>query len=170
MQPEDATILRNFCVATMEGETKITRKVIAAIPEGKREYKPDPNSRSAFDLAWHLAHSDIFFLEGIANGQFASGEKKPDDVKTVADIVAWYDKKLPESLAKIKAMPADKLAQNLNFYDVFNQPAVTYLMFQNNHAIHHRGQLATYLRPMGSKCPGIYGGSFDEPFQAAAKA
>jgi len=28
--------------------------------------------------------------------------------------------------------------------------------------------LATYLRPMGSKVPSIYGGSFDEPFSAAA--
>jgi len=42
------------------------------------------------------------------------------------------------------------------------------LAFLNNHSIHHRGELATYLRPMGSKVPSIYGGSFDEPFQAAA--
>jgi len=41
---------------------------------------------------------------------------------------------------------------------------VFYLSFLNNHSIHHRGELATYLRPMGSKCPSIYGGSYDEPF------
>ena len=50
---------------------------------------------------------------------------------------------------------------------VFNLPAALYLGFLNNHSIHHRGELATYLRPMGSKVPAIYGGSFDEPFQAA---
>ena len=33
----------------------------------------------------------------------------------------------------------------------------------NNHSIHHRGQLSTYLRAMGGKCPSIYGGSADEP-------
>ncbi len=170
MQHEHATVLQNFCISMLERESKTTRKVIAAIPEGNRDYKPDPSSRSAFDLAWHLAHSDIFFLEGIANGQFAQGEKKPEEVKTIADIVSWYDKELPGAIAKVKALSADKLAQNLNFYDVFNQPAVTYLMFQNNHAIHHRGQLSAYLRPMGAKVPGIYGGSFDEPFEAAAKA
>jgi uncharacterized damage-inducible protein DinB len=38
----------------------------------------------------------------------------------------------------------------------------------NNHSIHHRGELATYLRPMGSKVPSIYGGSYDEPLPAAA--
>ena len=30
-------------------------------------------------------------------------------------------------------------------------------------AIHHRGQLSTYLRPMGAKVPSIYGPSADDP-------
>mgnify|MGYP002262846311 CR=1 FL=1 len=30
-------------------------------------------------------------------------------------------------------------------------------------AIHHRGQLSTYLRPMGSKVPAIYTASADDP-------
>ena len=29
--------------------------------------------------------------------------------------------------------------------------------------IHHRGQLSTYLRPLGSTVPQIYGPSADEP-------
>ena len=32
-----------------------------------------------------------------------------------------------------------------------------------NDAIHHRGQLTTYLRPMGGKVPSIYGPSADDP-------
>jgi uncharacterized damage-inducible protein DinB len=51
-----------------------------------------------------------------------------------------------------------------------NRPGAFYLGFLNNHSIHHRGQLATYLRPMGAKCPSIYGGSYDEPFQPAASS
>jgi uncharacterized damage-inducible protein DinB len=30
-------------------------------------------------------------------------------------------------------------------------------------AIHHRGQLSAYLRPMGAKVPSIYGPSGDDP-------
>ena len=30
-------------------------------------------------------------------------------------------------------------------------------------AIHHRGQLSVYLRPMGGKVPSIYGPSGDDP-------
>jgi uncharacterized damage-inducible protein DinB len=29
--------------------------------------------------------------------------------------------------------------------------------------VHHRGQLTTYLRPMGSTVPQVYGPSADEP-------
>jgi MFS family permease len=29
--------------------------------------------------------------------------------------------------------------------------------------VHHRGQLSTYVRPMGGKVPSIYGPSADEP-------
>ena len=32
-------------------------------------------------------------------------------------------------------------------------------------AVHHRGQLTTYLRPMGGKVPSIYGPSADDPGQ-----
>jgi uncharacterized damage-inducible protein DinB len=45
---------------------------------------------------------------------------------------------------------------------------VTFLAMAQNHSVHHRGQLAAYLRAMGSHVPSIYGGSADEPFQAAA--
>jgi len=44
-------------------------------------------------------------------------------------------------------------------------PAVKYLVWTLVHMVHHRGQLTTYLRPMGSKVPSIYGGSYDEPWQ-----
>jgi uncharacterized damage-inducible protein DinB len=30
-------------------------------------------------------------------------------------------------------------------------------------AIHHRGQLSTYIRPMGGQVPSIYGPSGDDP-------
>ena len=30
-------------------------------------------------------------------------------------------------------------------------------------AVHHRGQLTTYIRPMGGKVPSVYGPSGDDP-------
>ena len=67
-------------------------------------------------------------------------------------------------MARVAAMTAEQLMTPVEFFGVFNFPAVMYLGFLNNHSIHHRGELSTYLRPMGSKVPSIYGGSYDEPF------
>jgi uncharacterized damage-inducible protein DinB len=43
---------------------------------------------------------------------------------------------------------------------------VAYLNIAIRHAVHHRGQLSTYLRAMGAKVPAIYLASADEPFDA----
>jgi uncharacterized damage-inducible protein DinB len=90
---------------------------------------------------------------------------QPDDKPTdVASLVAWYDAHTKRALARVEAMTPEQLQTLVGFFGVFNMPAAFYLGFLNNHSIHHRGELATYLRPMGSKVPAIYGGSYDEPF------
>ena len=43
------------------------------------------------------------------------------------------------------------------------QPLGTFLWYFFFDAIHHRGQLSTYIRPMGGKGPSIYGPSGDDP-------
>lgn len=147
-------------------ELEITKKVIAAIPDSKSDYRPDPNARTAWDLAWHLANTDIQFLNGIANLNFTMQNPKPEDKpKNVTELVDWYQTNFKKEADRIAALTADQLLTPVNFMGVFNFPAVFYLGFVNNHSIHHRGELATYLRPMGSKVPAIYGGSFDEPLR-----
>ena len=39
-------------------------------PDAKSDYRPDPHARTAKELAWHLANSDIQFLDGIADLKF----------------------------------------------------------------------------------------------------
>jgi hypothetical protein len=51
-------------------EAEITKKVLAAIPDAKSDYKPDPHARTGWELAWHLANSDIQFFDGIADLKF----------------------------------------------------------------------------------------------------
>jgi uncharacterized damage-inducible protein DinB len=149
-------------------EAEITKRVIAAIPEGKRDHKPDPHARTAWELAWHLANTDCQFLDSIADQKFnMSNPPEGDRPKTVAELVEWYDKNIKRGSERVRALSAEQLSTPVQFF-MFNLPAAFYLGFLNNHCIHHRGELATYLRPMGSKVPSIYGGSYDEPMPAAA--
>jgi uncharacterized damage-inducible protein DinB len=162
-----AEFAQGYRAMTLDGvlrEAEITKKVIAAVPDAASSYKPDPKARTAKELAWHLANTDIQFLDGIADLKFsmATPEHKP---QTSAEVVAWYDANIKRGVARVAAMTPEQLMTPINFVNVFNLPAVLYLSFLNNHSIHHRGELATYLRPMGSKVPSIYGGSYDEPFQ-----
>jgi len=168
MNHEQAVFTANMFADGLEREYATTRKILAAVPEGKKDFRPDDNARTAFQLATHIASSDVWFLNGIVKGEFVP---EPDKTfRSVAEIVAYYEHEFPAALAKVKALPAEKLAAVLSFFGVFQLPAVAYLGFVNNHSIHHRGQLATYLRPMGAKCPSIYGGSYDEPMQMPAGA
>jgi uncharacterized damage-inducible protein DinB len=167
--PEFVLGLRAYLLEGFKNEAEITKKVIAAVPDAKSDFRHDPKARTAKELAWHIANTDIQFLDGIADLKFnmESPEHKP---QTSAEVVAWYDENVKRGVARVEAMTAEQLLTPVNFFGVFNMPSVYYLGFLNNHSIHHRGELATYLRPMGSKVPSIYGGSYDEPFQPPVPA
>ena len=167
LSKEFAIGLRDMMLDGVTREMETTKKVISAIPESKaREYRPDPKARNAFELAWHLVSVDVQFLDEIADGKFQM-EPRFQEPKTIAEMVSWYETNLPRATARVRAMSGEQLAKPLDFYGIFNLPAVSYLGFQNNHSIHHRGELVTYLRPMGSKVPCIYGPSADEEWKAA---
>ena len=163
LTPEFVLGYRAMMLDGLAREAETTRKVIAAVPDAQSHYKPDPHARTAKELAWHIANTDIQFLDGIADLKFSmdSPEHKPE---SAAEVAAWYAENIKRGAARVAGMTAEQLMTPVNFYNVFNLPAVLYLGFLNNHSVHHRGELATYLRPMGSKVPSIYGGSYDEPF------
>jgi uncharacterized damage-inducible protein DinB len=166
--PEFALAYRAMVLEGFANEVETTKRVLAAVPDGKRDYRPDPNARTAWELAWHIANSDIQFLDAIADMKFTmETPDQADKPKTTAELVAWYDRNFQRAADRVRALTSTQLTTPVDFMGAFNFPAVLYLGFLNNHSIHHRGQLAAYLRPMGSKCPSIYGGSYDEPWQPA---
>jgi uncharacterized damage-inducible protein DinB len=170
MNAEQANGFLQFFLGNMESEFKTTRKVIAAVPQDKSDYKPDPKSMTARELAFHIAGADVFFLDAVINGKFDMSAEQPKTPDTIQEILSWYDSNFTDRVAKLKALSTDELTRQVAFFTVMEAPAVMFLNIMLMHMSHHRGQLTTYLRPMGSKVPSIYGGSADEPFQMPAKA
>ena len=169
LKPDQATLLLQTFVASLSNEHETTKKVIAAVPADKGDYRPDPNARSAFELAWHIASAENMFLEAVAAGQFIfTGRERPASVRNSADIVRWYDERFKANIARLKQLSAEQLVKILDFRGIFQFPAVYYLFAAVNHSVHHRGQLSVYLRPMGSKVPAIYGESYDSAQARAA--
>jgi uncharacterized damage-inducible protein DinB len=165
LSPEFAIGMREAVLQGLGQELETTKKVFVAIPEDQRNYRPDPKARTAWELAWHLASSDVQMTDEVADQKFEMTPRFKEEPKTVAELVQWYDINFRRAIDRVRGMSPEQLCTPVDFYGVFNFPAVFYLNFVNNHSIHHRGQLAVYLRPMGSKVPSIYGGSADEPFQ-----
>jgi uncharacterized damage-inducible protein DinB len=163
MQADQATfLLHAIFIPFLEREHPVTRKVIEAIPLDQGNYRPDTVSKSAVELAWHIAASEKRFLEGIAGGGFNFAPiSRPESVQNSADIAHWYGEMYQAVLPRLKSMSSDQLMKMLDFRGMFQLPAVAFFQLAVSHMIHHRGQLSTYLRPMGGKVPAIYGESYD---------
>jgi uncharacterized damage-inducible protein DinB len=170
MNADQAKFLTGYFATLMEGEAATTAKVLAAVPDAKRDYKPDPKSRTAWELATHLAVGDVWFLQSILDGKFemdpAEADKAEKQFSNVAEVVGFYNREVPARIKALRELPAEKLTQVVDFFGMMQQPNAAYLGIATTHGIHHRGQLAAYLRAMGSKVPSIYGGSADEPMGA----
>jgi len=167
MQPmtaEQATfLLQGVYLGMLKNESKVTKKILEAVPADKCEYRPDAISKSAIELARHIAAADNRFLESVINGVFdTTSAMIPEDTKTPVQIAAWHEERFAKNFEALAKLNGEQLVKILDFRGMFQRPAVTFLMMGLHHTIHHRGQLSSYLRCMGAKVPSIYGESYDD--------
>ena len=150
---------RSLFTGFWEHESKTTRTVIARIPEGS-DYRPDPKSRTAREIAWQIVCEEKMIVDALETGTM---EWKPAPApSTIADMVDLYDAQSSDLVVRLKALPADRWNGTLEFFGD-QRPASPMAWSFLFDIVHHRGQITTYLRPMGSTVPQIYGPSADEP-------
>jgi uncharacterized damage-inducible protein DinB len=163
LQPDQASfLLQNVYLPGLKGEQRITKSIIEAIPLDQGGYRPNEISKSALDLAWHIAATEMRFMNAVETGAFdLSPMSRPDSIKNSAHLLAWYDENFKTHFENLTKLSSEQLLKIIDFRGVFQLPAVMYLGFVLHHSVHHRGQLSMYLRPMGAKVPSIYGESHD---------
>jgi uncharacterized damage-inducible protein DinB len=162
LQPEQALFLRDMiAVPSLKIEHGVTRRVIEAIPPDKGDYRPDEVSKSAVDLAYHIAGAEHRFMNAVVTGAFDFTAPRPDGLTTSPLVARWYVETFQKDLDLVAALSPDQLLKPIEFRGIFKLPAISYLQIALNHSIHHRGQLSMYLRPMGAAVPSIYGESYD---------
>ena len=155
-------LLHDVYMGTLKVESRTTRKILDAVPADKCEYRPDAISKSAIELARHIAAADNRFLETVINGVFDTNPAMiPESVKTPAQVAAWYEEQYSKNYEALSKVPGEQLVKIVDFRGMFQRPAVTFIAMGLHHTIHHRGQLSSYLRSMGAKVPSIYGESYD---------
>lgn len=165
MNADQVKFLADHYAGLLEQEMPTTAAVLAAVNDGDRHYKPDPKSRSAWDVAIHIAQADNWLVQSALGGKFEfnqeAAKKMAAQFKDAGQIAAYYRSSLPDTLNQLRAASPDTLLKPIDFFGVMQGPAVQFVIFAHDHSLHHRGQLAAYLRAMGSKVPNIYGPSAD---------
>jgi len=140
-------------------ESKTTAKVLSRIPDGS-DYRPDPKSRTAREIAWAIVCEEKMIIEALENGK---AEWAPPPVPaTMKEVLAEYEKQSAAMPMRWNALPTAKWDGTLDFFGG-RRPASPMAWSFLFDIVHHRGQISTYLRPMGAKVPQIYGPSGDEP-------
>ncbi|MEZ5317389.1 MAG: DinB family protein [Vicinamibacterales bacterium] len=162
---------REFCIARRKAELPAFLRVLRALPEARLDYKPDEKSKNAAQLAGVLIEEEAALAGMIDTGSinWTSHETRTK----VADIVAAYEKNHRAVTERLEKMSDADWTKTASFVvpgmPPWEQPLSEFLWLFLFDAVHHRGQLSTYLRPMGGKVPSIYGPSADDPTMETAR-
>ena len=150
---------RTLFIDFWTNESKTTRNVLARIPEGS-DYRPDPKSRTAHEIAWQIVCEEKMIIEALESGR--AEWAPPPTPATMKEVLQAYEEQSAELDQRWKKLPAERWNGTLEFFGS-RRPASPMAWSFLFDIVHHRGQITTYLRPMGSTVPQIYGPSADEP-------
>ncbi len=156
--------LREFYLKRAKAEFPVFLKVLRALPDDL-DYKPHERSPSAQQIVWLLMTEQKSCIDAVETGK----ADWIDDVTPPSrdEMIELYEKYSNELIEKVSNVDDASLEKNAQFLykgmTVMDNPAIEFLWDFLFDAIHHRGQLSAYIRPMGGKVPSIYGPSADDP-------
>jgi uncharacterized damage-inducible protein DinB len=156
--------VREYYQQCFAAEKPVFVRVMKAVPTDQAGYRPNPRSTSAGDLVWLLASELRDACELIDRGELSYAARP---APAVSESIAVYERSAEDLEKRIAALDDarwDSKARLLVDGNVAWETSLGDMLFGFLFdAIHHRGQLSSYLRPMGAKVPSIYGPSADDP-------
>jgi uncharacterized damage-inducible protein DinB len=162
---------REFFIRRWAQEYPSFVRLFKALPAGQLDYRPHPRSRSAGELVGLLVYAQKSCIELCKNKKsMYSGLRwqEPNGLSGLPEMIAMYETDHAEFVACLQEMNNDNWRHNAWLVrgqeEIMLKDTVGGLLWLALFDfIHHRGQLSTYVRPMGGKVPSIYGPSADEP-------
>ena len=154
---------REFYAERFKTERPVFVKVLKALPDDQLDYKPHERNQSAGDIAWMLACEIRALVEMFDTGNI---HWNPGPPPALNEIVSEYERQADELEKRLASADDAKWDSPCGMHFggqlMATMPVRDTSWFFLFDAIHHRGQLSAYLRPMGGKVPAIYGPSADE--------
>lgn len=131
----------------------ITCKAVRQIPEERRDFRPDPNMMTAFDLVFHMFSQERVMLVGCKTGrlnleEFQKVEQDKAPLRRIEDLARYGETvHLGTSAWLSSCGPDDTIKPVSTFIGPSTPEKLLYSALE--HIVHHRGQLYVYLRLMG---------------------
>ena len=153
----------------LEKEAIATRKMLAAVPDGKWDWKPHPKSMNMLQLTTHIAELPTWIGMVLNTNEldFAGMDYKPTPVKDTAALLQLFEKSLEDARTQLANGKEDTLDQPWtmrNGEQVYStDPKADVIRMSLSQIIHHRAQLGVFLRLLDVPIPGSYGPSADDP-------
>jgi len=164
--------LTDLFIADLERERAKTRKAVEAVPEGKGEWKPQEKAMPLGRLTNLVATMPSWLAMMIERDAFdvvpqpGQPSQFAKQLTTRADLAKAVDEGFDAAKKALEGTSDDHLAKpwQLKAGGRVVQESPRHVMMRDSlmHLAHHRGQLMTYLRVLGSAVPAIYGPSADD--------
>lgn len=160
---------KEFFIETLKDELPRFERVIKAmekIPKNKLSHKHDPKSRTAFELLTQtIGVEATMFPVFLKTGKIDFATHPKANWKKVTEVLRAFTKSMKDTEKIVTKMTQKEwkskavmmFNKKVDWETTRGKFAWAFLL----DLIHHRGQLSTYLRPMGGKVPSIYGPSAD---------
>lgn len=160
---------KEFFVETVKDELPRFERIMKSmekISKNKLAYKHDAKSRTAFELLSHtMGAESLMFPIFLKTGELDMGAMPKTNWKTVSEVMKAFKKAMNDTLKISSKLDQKKwnskavmLSGKKIEWETTRGKLAWGFLFD---LIHHRGQLSTYIRPMGGKVPSIYGPSAD---------
>ena len=153
---------KEFFLKTFGYEAPKYKKVIEYFPEDKHTHKVHDKAREAGNLAAQLA-LQWKAISGVLKSGTPEFDPHEMENQTKSSMLEKFDAGVSELMKDVENISEDEwdngeASMGETWKDKKGMMAWGFLF----DAIHHRGQLTTYIRAMGEKVPAIYGPSADE--------
>ena len=163
---------REFFIRRWDQEFPGFVRVLRAMPSDQLVYRPHPRSRCAGEIAALLVAMEQSCIELCTSQQSSYNTSiswhRADHPATLEEMIAAYE--LHHNTLAEKLHNLDDITWNHQAWMIRGEQEILLkdtvgglLWLALFDAVHHRGQLTTYIRPMGGKVPSVYGPSADDP-------
>jgi len=147
-------LLIDFCKAVRDS----TLKRLKTVPEGYENWRISKNALSFAEIAKHLVESDDWTIKKINEPAIKSILPEEGSIENCSKeqftaLILELEECLERKIKLINSLDKEKMKSKI-YDDRFNdEVSIEWIILRGNidHEIHHRGQIAVYLRMLKDK-------------------